>query len=223
MNDGAWRWVEIVGTLLVPTAVFTFGSRWLSPTGVLLAGLAPALAVAIGGMVREGRPSALSLLALASVLVTGGIGLLQLDPAWFALKEMLVPAAIGAVLAGTGLTGAPAIGVLLGQVLDKARLADALAAPGAAAGYARAVRAATFGLGGITAASGVVSATLAWVMVHSPPGTEAFTTELGRYTGWSVIVVTVPTLAANFALLRWALGAIEAAVQRPLDELLPAA
>jgi hypothetical protein len=45
------------------------------------------------------------MLGFVSVLLTGGIGLLQLDPKWIAVKEAAVPAVIG--LAGRAVAAHP--------------------------------------------------------------------------------------------------------------------
>lgn len=220
ISDASWRWVELVGSVVAPTVVLTFGGGFASPAVVLVAGLLPPLAVALGSAIRAGKPSVLSAVAVASVCVTGGIGLLRLDGRWFALKELLVPAAIGALLVASASTRFAALGAVFEQLFDRERLGAALAANGGRGAYDDAVRAATARMGWITAASGPASAAFALWAIRSPAGTEAFTAELGWYTGWSFPLITLPTLALTVWALRGAIEAIEVAAGVPLDDLL---
>lgn len=222
-SDPRWRWVELIAAVVWPTVMLTFGGRYLSPPAVLVAGLTPPVVLAAAGVVREGRPSVLSVIALVSVLVTGGIGLLQLDARWFALKEMLVPTVIGALLIASARTPYAVMGAVFGQLFDPDRLATALAATGQRDRYDRAIARGTANMGAITAGSGPVSAAFALWMIHSPSGTEAFTAELGAYTGWSFVLVNLPVLALTVWALRGALIEVEAATGRSLEDLTRAA
>lgn len=213
------RWLELVGAVVWPTIVLTFGGRYLPPSAVLVAGLTPPVLLAVAGVVREGRPSVLSVIALVSVLVTGGVGLLQLDARWFALKEMLVPTAVGGLLIASARTRYALVGAVFGQLFDPERLGAALSNSGQQARYDRAVAQATARMGAVTAASGPVSAAYALWSIRSQTGTEAFTAELGSYTGWSFVLINLPVLALTVWVLRAALEEVEGAAGVPLDEL----
>jgi hypothetical protein len=220
MSDARWAWLEIGCTVIVPVLVLSFGTSWLGPTPALLVGLAFPLGFAVASAVRDGRPSALSALSVASVLLTGGIGLLQLDPKWFAVKEAAVPALFGLGVAATAPTRFAMVRVLLDRLLDRARTAEALGRTGGAAAFDAAARRGTVELGLVTAASGAASWALAMWLVRSAPGTEAFTAELARYTGWSFGLVSLPTMAGSVVVLRRVLIRLEEAAGVPFDELV---
>ena len=55
----------------------------------------------------------IALLGLISVLLTGGIGLLQLDPQWLAVKEAAIPGLIGIAVLVSTRTRYPLIRTLL--------------------------------------------------------------------------------------------------------------
>jgi hypothetical protein len=133
---------------------------------------------------------------------------------------MLVPLAIGSLIAASGRSRYAVVGVVFERLLDRDRLRDALAVSGGTARYARGVARSSVALGSVTAASGPLGAALAWWMVRSPSGTDAFAAELGRYTGWSFALVTLPLMLATIAVLRWVLTEVEAAAGVPLDDLL---
>ncbi|MEQ1567801.1 MAG: VC0807 family protein [Myxococcota bacterium] len=219
MNDSRWAWLEIGCTVVAPVVVLTFGTTWLSPSVALGVALVAPVGFALVSMAREGRPSGLALFALASVLLTGVIGLFDLEPRWFALKEAAVPAGMGAVIAGTAATDTPLVGLVLARILDPARTRAAVEA-GDRPAYDRAIRRATLWLGAVTAASGIANFALATALVHSGSGTDAFAAELGRYTGWSFPLIGLPTMGAAVVVLRRTVDAVELAVRVPFDSLL---
>ncbi|MEZ4240245.1 MAG: VC0807 family protein [Myxococcota bacterium] len=222
MDRTRWTWIELACTVGAPTIVLIFGTRHLGPVLALIVALAFPLGFAVASLVREGKPSALSVLSLVSVLLTGGVGLLALDPRWFALKEALIPAAFGVVIIGSAQTRSSAVGVVLDRLLDPERTAAALARSGGGRRYDEVTRNATRVLGLLTIASGVASFVLARWMVSAPAGTEAFNGQLGSYTFWSFVVVSLPVMGLSFLLLQRALTALEAALGEPLDGLLRA-
>jgi hypothetical protein len=68
----------------------------LGPVGGLVVALAFfRSATAPGDFARRREWNLISILGFISVLLTGGIGLLQLDPKWIAVKEAAVPGIIG--------------------------------------------------------------------------------------------------------------------------------
>jgi hypothetical protein len=220
MDRTRWTWIELACTIALPTIVLVFGGPALGPLGTLVVALAFPFGFALASIVREGRPSALSLLSLVSVLLTGGVGLLELDPGWFAVKEAAIPVLLGAVIAASAQTRACAVGVVLDRVLDSERTAAALARTGAGATYAAVTRRATWALGGLTALSGGASFALARWMVVAPSGTEAFNAQLGGYTLWSFLGVSLPVMALSVWVLHRALTDLERALGEPLDGLL---
>lgn len=65
--------------------------------------------VVYGGMdlIRNKKFNFISALGFISVLLTGGIGLLELDTRWLALKEALIPGLIGIAVLGSTFTRYP--------------------------------------------------------------------------------------------------------------------
>lgn len=222
MSEGRRVVVELACTVAIPAAVMVFGSSpdRLGPLGALLIGLAFPLGYAIVSVIREGRPSALAVIAVASVLLTGGIGLFELDAGWFAIKEALIPFLLGGLVCATAPTRYALVPVLLERVLDGERTRSALEARGRHAAFDRAARRATVELGVVTLASGVASYLAARALVVSTTGTEAFTDEMGRYTMISFVVVGLPAMAASVWVLRRAFDALEAAAGLPLEDLI---
>ncbi|MDG4870470.1 MFS transporter, partial [Guyparkeria sp. 1SP6A2] len=70
------------------------GEDNLGPTWALFVALAFPLIFGIVSFIQERKINFYSALGLISVLLTGGIGLLQLDPAYIAIKEAAIPGII---------------------------------------------------------------------------------------------------------------------------------
>jgi hypothetical protein len=221
MSEGRRVFVELACTVVIPAAVMIFGSSpdRLGPLGALGVGLAFPLGYAFASMIREGRPSALSIVALGSVLLSGVIGLFELDPAWFATKEALLPTLLGAMVCATTPTRYALVPVLLERLLDADRTRAALSDRGTLPEFERVSRRGTLELGGVTILSGLGSYLVARGMVTSPTGTAAFADELGRYTVASFVVVGLPAMAASVWVLRRVLDRLEAATGVPLEDL----
>lgn len=220
MSDSRWMWVEIGCTLVIPVAVMWFGPEMLGATPALMLGLAAPLLFLLANLRREGKISPMSALSIGSVLLTGALGLIDLDARWFAIKEAALPALMGLLLFASANTRFSVLPALLERVLDHQKLEASLAGDSARADYQRAQQSASKTLGLVIAASGLASFLLARALVTEPSGSEAFVTQLGSYTAWSFPAVALPQLLATGYVLQRALDAIERAAGRPLGELL---
>jgi len=200
-------WIEIVVTILLPSLVLMQASSAdrLGPTGALLLALAFPLGWGLNGWRQRRGFGTLPAIGLVSTLLTGGIGVLQLDGSWFAVKEAGVPALLGLAVAISAFTRKPLIHALLLQpsLFDVPRLQAALAARGATEAFAQRMRQATLWLSSTFAVSSVLNYVLASWLVSSPSGTEAFNAELGRFTLVSWPAIALPTMAMSMALLWW--------------------
>lgn len=216
--------LEIAVTLLVPSLILMQLSKpeHLGPAGALVL----ALALPIGWGLRElsgGRAFGLFAgLGVVSLLLTGGIGLLELDPRWLAVKEAAVPAVLGLVVAGSAFTRRPLVRVLLYTplLLDTERIDAALAERGKLTAFDAHLRAATWMLAGSFAFSAVMNYVLATWIVTSPAGTAAFNEELGRLTLLSYPMIALPSTLMLFAVLYYLSGGVKRLAGLGLGDML---
>lgn len=197
--------VELAITLLIPSLILMklSGPDDLGPLNALLLALVFPLAWGLRDLVLQHKFNLLATLGLVSVLLTGGIGLLQLDPKWLAVKEAAIPGIIGLVVLGSTLTRYPLVKTLLYSpaVFDVARVQEQLAARGATAAFEARLLRATWMLGGTFFFSAALNYFLATYLVVSPPGSAAFNEELGRLTLLSYPFIALPvTLMMGFVL-----------------------
>ena len=190
--------VELTITLLVPASILMqlSGEARLGPAGALIAALAFPLGWGVREYLRVRELNLLAVLGFVSVLLTGGIGLLALDPRWLAIKEAAIPALLGVITVGSVLVRRPLVRVLLFNpaIVNVDRIREALAARNSEVDFERKLAWAT----GLLAASFLFSAVMNYLLarwiVTSPAGTEAFNAELGRLTLISYPVIALPSM-----------------------------
>ena len=202
-NSQRETWLELFLNVVCPTVVLVFLSSEdrLGPLLGLVVGLSFPIAHASYSFAKTRTISPLSALAVVSVVLTGGIGLLKMDAYWFAVKEAVVPLAMGVFAAGSRYTPWPIVEVILWRLLDQGKVEAAMSDKGGIEAlhddFDRVALwfAASFGY------SAVVSFFLARYLVTSPTGSVAFNEELGTFTALSFPVVAIPmTIAMGFAL-----------------------
>jgi hypothetical protein len=199
--------LEIAITILVPALILMQLSRpeRLGVTGALLLALAFPIGWGLRDAITKRKLSWMALLGVASTLLTGGIGLLKVDPFWLAVKEAAVPALIGLAVLGSNWTRWPLIRILVFNptLFDVPKVEQALRVRGTTVPFELRLRRGTLGLAGTFFFSALMNYLLARWVVTSPSGTEAFNEELGRMTLLSYPVIALPSMAMMMALMWW--------------------
>lgn len=188
--------LSILLNIVVPVIILTrFSSdEWLGPMYGLVVALAFPLAYGIFDYSRRRTLNFIPIVGVVGILLTGGIGLLKLDPMWIAVKEGAVPLVIGIVIIGSLKTRFSLLGALLNQVIDSAAVNAALDARGTRPSYEKRLVNATFIVAGSFFLSACLNYILARLVVVSAPGTVAFNEELGKMTALSFPVISVPAI-----------------------------
>lgn len=199
--------LELGITVVLPAIVLMqlSAQNRLGPAGALVL----ALAFPIGWGLREAftrrKLSPMAVLGVVSTLLTGGIGLLKVDPYWLAVKEAAVPGLIGLAVLGSNWTRWPLIRIFVfnRQIFDVERVEAALASRGTTVPFELRLRRGTLLLALTFFFSSVMNFVLARWVVTSPAGTEAFNQELGRLTLLSYPVIALPSMVMMMALMWW--------------------
>ena len=191
-------WVNILCNAVFPALVLTTLSKEhrLGPMWALLLAISLPLGYGIYDLLRREMRNALSVLGVVSTALTGGLGLFKLSGFWFAVKEAAVPLVLGIAVPLTLKTRQPLVKVLVcnDQVLNMPRVEAALDAAGRRPDFDRLLRSVSWIIAGSFALSAVLNFVLALWILKSPPGTTAFTEELGRLTALSYPVISIPTM-----------------------------
>lgn len=203
--------VELAITIVAPSLVLMYATPHLGS----LPSLGLALAFPVFWGVREGvrrrKVNWMAMIGIVSALLTGGIGLLQLDSGWFAIKEGAVSGLIGLVVAASAWTRRPLIHALVfdAALMDTARIERSLDERRNRPAFESALRAGTLMLAGTFLFSAAANYALARWIVTADAGTDAFNQQLGRLTLLSYPLIALPSLAMMAGLLWWLMKRFE--------------
>jgi hypothetical protein len=199
--------LEVGITIIVPALILMklSSAERLGPVNALLLALAFPLTWGLWDGLKRRKLNWLAVLGIVSTLLTGGIGLLKLDPQWLAVKEAAVPGLIGLVVAGSNWTRQPLIRLLVfnRNLFDVDRIQAALLARRNTVPFELRLRRATWLLAGTFFFSSTMNYILARWIVVSPAGSTAFNEELGRLTLLSYPMIALPSMAMMIGLLYW--------------------
>lgn len=197
--------VDLLVSVVIPSIILMklSGADDLGPLGALLSALAFPVGWGLFELIRYRKTNYIAILGLVSVLLTGGIGVLELDTKWLAIKEAAIPAVIGLAVLGSTFTRFPLVRTILfnPQVIDTEKVHDRLEAHDATGQFEQRLRSANFFLAGTFAFSAVMNYILAKWIVTSPSGTEAFNEELGELTLMSYPMIAIPSMLMMMAIL----------------------
>jgi hypothetical protein len=221
-NPQRETWIELGLNVLLPTLVLIFlspddrlGAKW-----ALVVGLSFPLVHVLRSRLLGADISPLSVLAVPSVLITGGIGLFELDPQWFQVKEAIMPLILAAAVYGSTYTSYPIMDTLLFRMIDIDKVNSLLAEKGRGDALEPSLRMVNWAFMAGFFYSAVASYFLAGYLVTSPTGSPEFTAELGQFTFISFPVVALPmTVLMGFALNKM-MNDLEDATGHELDDLL---
>jgi intracellular septation protein A len=197
--------IELAVTLIVPSLILMklSGPEDLGAVNALLLALTFPLAWGARDWLMRRKLNLFAALGLISILLTGGIGLLQLDTQWLAIKEAAIPGLIGLAVAVSAHTRTPLVRVLLFSpaLMNVERIQQSLDQRGNGDAFETRLKAATWMLGGSFFFSAAMNYFLATWIVVSQAGTPAFNEELGRLTLLSYPMIALPSLLIMMAVL----------------------
>ncbi|MBQ0759604.1 MAG: MFS transporter [Gammaproteobacteria bacterium] len=215
--------VNLLFNIIVPTLILTklSSDAYLGPRYSIVIALAFPLGFGIYDFVKTRRANAFAILGFISVLLTGGISLLELDAEYIAIKEASIPAIIGIATLFSLYTPYPLIKTFLfnDEVIYTDKISTALHEHGNTTLFDMALRNATY----LVAFSFFLSATLnyilAKVLLVSPPGTAEYSAELGKMTGLSFPVIALPCTLVMLGALFYLVKQIEKLTALSFDDI----
>ncbi|EEX93314.1 hypothetical protein VIOR3934_07121 [Vibrio orientalis CIP 102891 = ATCC 33934] len=189
---------EILFNVFLPSFILMkfSGEEHLGTALALIVALA--FPVAYGGMelIRNKRFNFIAALGFVSVLLTGGIGLLELDTQWLAVKEALIPGLIGLAVLGSTFTRYPFMQkvIFTPTLLNMSLIEERLEQSGNPAAFERCLMKSNYLFACTFAFSSAMNYFLATWIVTSPAGTAAFNEELGKLTLYSYPAIAIPSM-----------------------------
>ena len=216
--------VDLLVSIVIPSVILMkfSGNDAFGATTALIVALAFPLGWGLFERFRYKTFNFIAVLGLISVLLTGGIGLLQLDPQWLAIKEAAIPGLLGIAVLVSTRTRYPLIRTLLFNptVLDVGKIKQQLENLGNTSAFENRLLNATYLLSGTFFFSATMNYSLATWIVTSPAGSAAFNEELGRLTLLSYPVIAIPSTLMMLAIFYYLWRTIHGMTGLALEEIL---
>lgn len=205
--------VNIGFNIIIPTVILTklSGDDYLGPMYAIIIALAFPIGFGLREYSQTHKTNFFSLLGIFSVVMTGGMSLLELDPQYIAIKEAAIPAIFGLATLFSVRTKYPLVRTFLfnEQVLQIHKVKAALEEHQAEELFEQKLTTASYMVASSFFLSSVLNYILAKVILVSEPGTTAFTEELGKMTALSFPVIAVPSTLVLMATLFYLLHHIQ--------------
>ena len=216
--------VDLLVSIIIPSVILMkfSGENDLGASGALIVALAFPLSWGLFELFKYKKFNFIALLGLISVILTGGIGLLQLDPEWLAIKEASIPAVIGVAVLISTLTPYPLIKTLLynPKIMNVSKIQESLSNNDNRKIFERRLQNATYWLSATFLFSAIMNYTLARWVVTSPAGSAAFNEELGRMTLLSYPVIAIPSMIMMMAIMYYLWRTIHGMTGLKFEEIL---
>jgi hypothetical protein len=216
-------WISLLVNIAIPALILMklSGDDRLGPVYSLLLALSFPLAYGVADLFRRHKVNFISVLGVVSILLTGGIGLLQLDPKWIAVKEAAVPLVIGFAVIVSLKTPYPVVRTLLynDKIIDVPTVEAHLTRHGTTRAFEKSLVTASWLLAASFFVSAVLNFVLARVIVKSPAGSVAFNEELGRMTALSYPVIVLPSMAVMFVAMWYLFRSIKRLTHMDLEDI----
>jgi intracellular septation protein A len=200
------------------------GDEYLGSMYALVIALFFPLGYGLYDLIKNKSLNFIALLGFLSTLLTGGIGLFELDVEWLAIKEAAIPLVIGLVVLISGFWGKPLIAkILLNPLLFNLDLIyETLANKGKTEEFKAKIQRANHLLSVTFVFSATMNYLLAKWIVVSPAGTAQFNEELGEMTMLSYPVIAIPSTIMLIAIMFYVVKSVMKLTSLKLEEVLHA-
>jgi hypothetical protein len=216
--------LDLLISIVIPAVILMrlSGDEDLGASTALIVALVFPLGWGLYEFVKYNKFNFIALLGLISVVLTGGIGLLQLDPQWLAVKEAAIPGLIAIAVLISTRTPYPLIRTMLYKpgVINVEKIRQRLHALGNNAALESRLQNANYLLSGTFAFSAVMNYILASAVVTSPAGSAAFNEELGQLTLLSYPVIAIPSMLMMIAIFYYLWRTIHGMTGLTLEEIM---
>lgn len=197
--------LELLYNIAIPSIILMKLStdEYLGTVPALIVALLFPLGYGLYDFIKNKSMNFISLLGFFSTLLTGGIGLFELDVEWLAIKEAAIPSVIGIVVLISGFWGKPLIAkILLNPLLFNLDLIyQTLASKNKTDQFKARIQWANHLLASTFVFSATMNYLLAKWIVISPAGTVEFNEQLGEMTLLSYPVIAIPSMVMLIAIM----------------------
>ena len=218
--------IDLLVSIILPSIILMkfSGENDLGASGALIIALAFPLGWGIFELIKYRKFNFIALLGLVSVLLTGGIGLFELDTKWLAIKEAAVPSLIGIAVLASTFTRYPLVKTLLfnAKIMDVDKIEQRLEEHNSTSAFENRMMKANYLFAGTFVFSAIMNYILAKWIVTSPSGSTAFNEQLGQLTLYSYPMIAIPSMLMMMAILYYLWRTINGLTGLGLEEIMVA-
>jgi len=215
--------LELIFNILIPSLILMklSSDEYLGTVYGLVVALMFPLVYGLYDFYKSKGLNFFSVLGFLSTLLTGGIGLFELDAEWLAIKEAAIPAVIGLVVLWSGFSHKPLLAkFLLNPAIFNLKLIyDTLAAKNLTQDFKAKIHRANHLLASTFVFSATANYVLAKLIVTSPAGTVEFNEQLGKMTMLSYPVIAIPSFVMLMAILVYVVKTMTRLTELKLEDL----
>ncbi len=215
--------LNLLINIVIPTVILMklSNDEYLGPVKGLVVALAFPIGYGIYDFTRQHKVNLFSVLGFASIMLTGIMGLLELDPHWIAVKEAAVPLVLGSAVIISMWTPFPLVKKLLynEQVLNIEKIEARLEERNNTQRFEKRLLKSSYFIALSFLLSAILNYGLAKYILVSAPGTAAFNEELGKMNALSFPVIAVPSTLIMFSVLWWLVKSIRQLTELEFEEI----
>lgn len=190
--------LELLINVVIPTLILSFLSKeeYLGNKVALIVALSFPIIYGCKDFFGAHKINAFSILGVVTVALTGGMGLLEIDPKYIAIKEAAIPGLIGIAVLISLKTRYPLVKTLIynKKLLQVDKISQALKNNNTTEAFEKSLVVSSLLLAMSFFLSSFTNYFLAIIVLVSPPGTEEFNKELARMIALSYPVNVIPAM-----------------------------
>lgn len=214
--------INIICNVVIPSVILTkfSGEDSLGQVNALIVALAFPLIYGAWDFISKRKFNWISAIGLISVLLTGGIGLFQLNKTWMIVKETALPLIIGLFVLGSQYTKKPLVRMLIEQIFDMEKIHAAIDEHSNREDFDRKIHIAGFYFSSTFLLSAILNYFLAVFVLEGAPGSVEFNESLGKMTALSFPVISIPTAIATGFIIYSLISYIKKETNLPLEAMV---
>lgn len=215
-------WINILLNVIVPALILTKLSdpQYLGQLWALIIALAFPLGYGLYDYLQRRKLNFFSALGLVSVLLTGGIGLFQLNKSWMVAKETSIPLLMGLAVVISQKTRFPLVKTFLNQVLDLTKIREAFDEHNQALRFDQCLNRSSWMLASSFFLSAALNYILAIRILEGEAGSVEFNESLGRMTAWSFPVISLPMMIIVGGVMVYLFKTIKEVTEKEFEEFI---
>ena len=214
--------INIIVNLLIPIFILSklTKDQYLGFFYGFILALAFPLLYGLYDLLKRKKINFFSLLGLINTLLTGGIGLLELDKFWMVFKEGMIPFLIGVFILVSQKTRWPLVKTFLNQILDLKKIHLAYCEKGEEEKWKKQLGLSSFLLGVSFFISALLNIILAQIIIQGTPGTPEFAQSLADLLKYSFPAIALPMTIITGGILYFLLNSIKKNLGFELEEII---